>query len=184
MKTYTWLRADQSIIIGIQSSKSGRNNSSGRKQWLTGPWLRGSLSHQSFQVRSVGIDRSASILYEVIKLYTTSFGRYFITRIIKSIESTTMGRGVLVKWGPRLIDIDFLGNEIIHSRKLITPHPRIKERRFTLLPMTVSQLEASCFVNRHKMLDECSDPLKVTAILRMKSIPYQYICIEGQYRGR
>ncbi len=121
-----------------------------------------------FKSEAWGLTDQPAFYNEVIKLHTTRSADTLL-RIIKSIEST-MGRVSLVKWGPRLIDIDilFLGNEIIHSRKLIIPHPRIKERRFTLLPMTVISPGLKHPVygkSMIKMLDECSDPLKVTAIL-------------------
>lgn len=49
----------------------------------------------------------------------------------------TIGRKRLVRWGPRLIDIDllFYGQEILDSEELQLPHPRIPERLFVLAPL-------------------------------------------------
>ena len=48
-----------------------------------------------------------------------------------------MGRKRLEKYGSRIIDIDmlFFNEEIIHSPRLIIPHPEIQNRRFALVPM-------------------------------------------------
>jgi 7,8-dihydro-6-hydroxymethylpterin-pyrophosphokinase len=42
------------------------------------------------------------------------------------------------KYRPRIIDLDllFFDNEIIDTRTLSVPHPRLQERRFVLAPMS------------------------------------------------
>jgi 2-amino-4-hydroxy-6-hydroxymethyldihydropteridine diphosphokinase len=51
---------------------------------------------------------------------------------------TKIGRQRLVKWEPRIIDIDILlyDDVIFSSVDLIIPHPYLHERRFTLTPLT------------------------------------------------
>jgi 7,8-dihydro-6-hydroxymethylpterin-pyrophosphokinase len=48
-----------------------------------------------------------------------------------------MGKRVLLKGGPRKIDIDVLlfGKRIVKERKLVVPHPRLHERAFVLVPL-------------------------------------------------
>jgi len=48
-----------------------------------------------------------------------------------------MGRKRRQKWGPRKIDIDilFYGNKIIDQPQLQIPHPRLRQRRFVLIPL-------------------------------------------------
>ncbi len=48
-----------------------------------------------------------------------------------------MGRMRMIKWEPRIIDIDILfwGDEIIFTKNLIVPHPNLHERKFTLVPL-------------------------------------------------
>jgi 7,8-dihydro-6-hydroxymethylpterin-pyrophosphokinase len=49
----------------------------------------------------------------------------------------SMGRVRSIRNGPRTIDIDVLlyGNSVIKTEELEIPHPRYRERRFTLVPM-------------------------------------------------
>jgi 2-amino-4-hydroxy-6-hydroxymethyldihydropteridine diphosphokinase len=80
-----------------------------------------------------------------------------------------MGRERIVKYGPRLIDIDilFYNNEVIETPELIVPHPQIQHRRFVLAPLAELVPE---FVHPYlqktirELLIECEDPLTVKAI--------------------
>lgn len=55
---------------------------------------------------------------------------------LKGIERR-MGRTEGPKWGPRLIDLDLLlyGQEVLHERDLVIPHPELHRRRFVLVPL-------------------------------------------------
>ena len=48
-----------------------------------------------------------------------------------------MGRKRIIKWGPRIIDLDilFFDDEIIQDKNLAVPHPWICERMFVLEPL-------------------------------------------------
>lgn len=60
-----------------------------------------------------------------------------ILQLLLAIE-LEMGRERIAKWDARTIDLDLLyyGQTIMHTPDLILPHPFIKDRRFTLLPLT------------------------------------------------
>jgi len=47
------------------------------------------------------------------------------------------GRVQLVKWGPRLIDIDliYFNDQIVDDNDLVVPHPQIDQRAFVLAPL-------------------------------------------------
>jgi len=55
---------------------------------------------------------------------------------LREIE-TKMGKAVLCKWGPRVIDIDilFCDDLIFDTEHLTIPHPEMYKRDFVLLPM-------------------------------------------------
>lgn len=47
-----------------------------------------------------------------------------------------LGRKRVMKWGPRVIDVDILtfGNHMISEAQLTVPHPQVPNRRFVLEP--------------------------------------------------
>ncbi len=56
-----------------------------------------------------------------------------LLRAAKEVEREG-GRRPTRRWGPRVIDVDILlfGDERVHRRNLVLPHPRIAERPFVL----------------------------------------------------
>ena len=73
------------------------------------------------------------------------------------------------QYASRIIDIDilFYGELIINQANLIVPHPRIQERKFTLIPLCeiAPDLIHPVFQkNIRQLLDECTDPLKVVKV--------------------
>lgn len=59
-----------------------------------------------------------------------------VLKALQQIENAA-GRTRAVHWGPRTLDLDLLlyGDEQLHSRRLILPHPGLWYRRFALDPM-------------------------------------------------
>jgi 2-amino-4-hydroxy-6-hydroxymethyldihydropteridine diphosphokinase len=47
-----------------------------------------------------------------------------------------LGRTRVVRWGPRVLDLDILwGREAVRSARLTVPHARLRERAFALAPL-------------------------------------------------
>ena len=48
-----------------------------------------------------------------------------------------MGRERLIRWGPRIIDLDILtfGDQAVSEEGLTIPHPHMNERAFVLIPL-------------------------------------------------
>lgn len=74
-------------------------------------------------------------LNAAIKIETKLTPIRLLSRLQK-IEAE-LGRKRAVKNGPRTIDLDilFFGDKKIKNKRLIVPHPRIKEREFVLTPL-------------------------------------------------
>lgn len=92
-----------------------------------------------------------------------------ILHLILGIE-LSMGRKRLVKYGPRLIDIDilFYNNEVVDTPELTVPHPQIQNRRFVLTPLAelaATYLHPVLHKTVAVLLSECEDPLMVKAII-------------------
>ena len=73
------------------------------------------------------------------------------------------------QYASRVIDIDilFFSDLILNQPNLIIPHPRIQERKFTLVPLAEIAPELIHPVFRKtvvRLLNECSDALKVEKV--------------------
>jgi len=59
-----------------------------------------------------------------------------LLKYLKQLE-VELGRESNFRWGPRLIDLDilFYDDLVIDTPPLVTPHPRLHERAFVLVPL-------------------------------------------------
>jgi 2-amino-4-hydroxy-6-hydroxymethyldihydropteridine diphosphokinase len=66
----------------------------------------------------------------------TDLGVGELMRVLLEIERS-MGRERVLPKGPRIIDMDILlyGAEVVRGVELESPHPRMVERRFVLVPL-------------------------------------------------
>ena len=93
---------------------------------------------------------NASSVYETKPMYVEDQGWFLncvakvdtslrprdLLDFLKEIERE-LGRKVVLRNGPRIIDLDilFYGNQIIINNDLEIPHPKIAERLFVLVPL-------------------------------------------------
>ena len=88
-----------------------------------------------YETEPVGLRDQRWFLNLAAEFETELFPKQLLHRIQK-IEKD-LGRRRTVQNGPRTIDIDILlyGNFVISTEELEIPHPRYRERRFTLAPL-------------------------------------------------
>lgn len=88
-----------------------------------------------YRTEPVGFLKQAWFINTVVELRTT-LNVWQLMQELHGIEKR-MGRRKLVKWGPRIIDLDilFYGQEIINDDDLIVPHPELHKRRFVMEPL-------------------------------------------------
>jgi 2-amino-4-hydroxy-6-hydroxymethyldihydropteridine diphosphokinase len=77
-----------------------------------------------------------------------------------------MGRIRTKKNAPRIIDVDilFYNKEIIHSKTLDIPHPRLQERNFVLAPLnelSPNFKHPGLHITIHQLLINSADTLTV-----------------------
>lgn len=77
-----------------------------------------------------------------------------------------LGRVRDEKWGARLIDIDiiYFDNQIMNSKNLIIPHPRMAERKFVLEPLTEISpdfIHPLLKKTNKELLTDCKDQLSI-----------------------
>ena len=93
------------------------------------------------ETEPVGPVEQGPFLNGAVQVATELAPRELLDRLL-GIERQ-MGRVRRERYGPRTIDLDLLlyGDEVVDEPGLIVPHPRLKERRFALEPL--SELDPS-----------------------------------------
>lgn len=96
-----------------------------------------------------------------VLVFETTLKPEDILKATQQLE-TKLGRTKTELWGPREIDLDilFLGSEVIENKTLTIPHPRIQDRRFTLVPLQEvlpDFIHPVSNLTIQKLLDYCPD---------------------------
>jgi 2-amino-4-hydroxy-6-hydroxymethyldihydropteridine diphosphokinase len=102
---------------------------------LDTPDLRLRRVSSAYETEPIGLREQRWFVNLVAEFETELFPKQLLRRIQK-IE-LDLGRRRTVKNGPRTIDIDILlyGGFVVKMDGLEIPHPRYRERRFTLAPL-------------------------------------------------
>jgi 2-amino-4-hydroxy-6-hydroxymethyldihydropteridine diphosphokinase len=102
---------------------------------LNGPDLVLRRVSSLYETEPIGLREQRWFLNLAAEFETELFPKQLLHRIQK-IERD-LGRRRTVPNGPRTIDIDILlyGNSVVQAEELEIPHPRYRERRFTLAPL-------------------------------------------------
>lgn len=113
-----------------------------------------------YQTAPWGVLDQPAFLNQVVEL-EVDLSPEDILRLVLSIENE-LGRVRYERWGARVIDIDilFYDDLVIDSARLTVPHPRLHERRFTLIPLAEIAPHFShplLHKNIEQLLSECVD---------------------------
>jgi len=119
------------------------SNSDDRLEFLQGAIRKIEESHRIsikkvssvYETQPVGYINQAWFLNLVLEVQTSLDPLPLLEHLL-AIENQ-MGRKREAKWGPRNIDVDLLlyDNQLVHSDRLIIPHPQMHKRRFVLIPL-------------------------------------------------
>jgi 2-amino-4-hydroxy-6-hydroxymethyldihydropteridine diphosphokinase len=138
--------------------------------------------------KNVGAVVSASALYETapwgvlnqpsflnqVAEVRTLLAPEEVLRIVLETEHE-LGRVRYERWGARVIDIDilFFQDLILDSARLTIPHPRLHERRFTLIPLAEiapGYIHPVLGKSSLQLLKECTDVSDVKLFSQNNSI--------------
>jgi 2-amino-4-hydroxy-6-hydroxymethyldihydropteridine diphosphokinase len=124
-------------------------------------------SSSVYQTEAWGNTDQAPFSNQVI-LVQTEKNAQEVLRILLAIEKK-MGRKRVIKWEPRVIDLDilFYDSLLVDEQNLVIPHPHLHERRFTLVPMAeISENFIHPKFNKTilELLESCTDGLLVEKI--------------------
>jgi len=88
-----------------------------------------------YRTAPVGYTEQDWFLNTVVKIKTLLSPRELLAELL-GIEDR-MGRKRVIRWGPRVIDLDLLlyGDRVVRESDLIVPHPRLVERAFVVVPL-------------------------------------------------
>lgn len=102
---------------------------------LNGPDLKLLRTSGIYETEPIGFREQPWFLNMAAEFETGLFPKQLLHRI-RRVEKE-LGRVRTIRNGPRTIDIDILlyGNAIVQTAELEIPHPRYRERRFTLAPL-------------------------------------------------
>ena len=126
----------------------------------------GFITNQSsiYETAAWGITEQPSFYNQVIVLQTDLTPDTLMQSLLNIEEK--IGRKRLIKYGPRIIDLDILLIEsvILNTPLLTLPHPFLHERRFALLPLAEVApllLHPTIEKNISELLPDCIDTLEV-----------------------
>lgn len=125
------------------------------------------LQSALYETKPWGKSDQPDFLNQVILILTDKIPQACLNTL-SSIERQ-LGRTRDEKWGARIIDLDLLyvNDQIINTKKLILPHPGIPYRRFVLVPMAEIApdfIHPHLLKNQIQLLDECTDKLEVKVL--------------------
>jgi len=88
-----------------------------------------------YETEPVGYSDQPPFINQAVEIETTLAPRELLGAL-QSIERR-LGRTKTMRNGPRLIDLDILlaDDNVLETRDLIIPHPRMQERNFVLVPL-------------------------------------------------
>jgi 2-amino-4-hydroxy-6-hydroxymethyldihydropteridine diphosphokinase len=121
------------VYVGLGSNLGTRaRNLSAARRRLRQKGLRILRQSRVIETEPWGFGDQPKFLNQAIEGEWSGTPRQLL-RAAKDVEREG-GRRPARRWGPRVIDVDILlfGDERIHQRDLVIPHPQIGERPFVL----------------------------------------------------
>ena len=120
-----------------------------------------------YQTQPWGLEKQPEFYNQAVLLETTLAPEQLLT-FLKASE-LRLGRVPGEPWGPRLIDMDilFMDNLEIQSAEMTIPHPRVRERRFALVPLNEiasDWIDPVSGLTVARLTEACTDPLEVSRL--------------------
>jgi 2-amino-4-hydroxy-6-hydroxymethyldihydropteridine diphosphokinase len=123
------------VFLGLGSNIDPEDNLESAADLLKMEWSSIRFSHV-YATAPRHITDQPEFLNAVARLETTDSPEE-VRQKLDAMERQ-LGKNITERFGPRTIDLDILlyGNENVDTAELTIPHPRMKERRFVLEPLS------------------------------------------------
>ena len=127
----------EKAFLGLGSNLGDRQSylSAACRELAAHPSIQIIQASSLYETEPVGYQEQGWFLNQVMEMETTLTPEELLF-FTQGIENE-LGRKRLIRWGPRVIDLDILlyGNSVINTPDLIIPHPRMYVRQFVLVPL-------------------------------------------------
>ncbi len=123
--------------LGLGSNRGDRRaNLAKARELLRAAGMRVRRASKIYRTQPVGFARQRWFYNQVLEI-EAPLSSFDLLTAVQGVEAL-MKRRPSFRFGPRRIDIDILlaGKNVIRTRKLIVPHPRMAERNFVLIPLS------------------------------------------------
>ncbi len=132
-----------------------------------------------YETEPVGYEEQDIFVNCAVEIRTT-LKPFKLLEVLKNIE-TEIGREMLFRWGPRIIDLDivFYGNINIKSQILQIPHKEYKNRNFVLTPI----FELGKTDNIIEYLKRGNGDIKVKKEKKIVAVSSCLLGINSKYNG-
>jgi len=123
------------MYLSLGSNMGNRQENLDKALDLLSQKLRLGKVSSTYNTEPVGNVPQSRFLNLVCQIYT-GLAPAGLLALVKGIESK-LGRAPHTSNAPRPIDIDilFYGDQVLETRELVIPHPRLAERAFVLTPL-------------------------------------------------
>lgn len=123
------------VYVGIGTNLGDREENIAKSIVEMGKFCKILKNSQIYETTPVGFLDQDNFLNMVVKMQT-DFEPQDLLKKLKDIEKR-LGRKDIIRFGPRIIDLDilFYNNIVFVSENLEIPHKRMHERKFVLVPM-------------------------------------------------
>ena len=123
------------VYLGLGSNMGKRQDNLDKALDLLSQRLRVEQVSSIYDTEPVGNTNQPRFLNLVCQVHTRLAPMELLT-MAKGIE-LKLGRAPAISNAPRPIDIDilFYGDQVVKTKELVIPHPRLAERAFVLIPL-------------------------------------------------
>ncbi len=123
------------VYLGLGSNLGDRQQNLKRALELLSSWVKIDKLSCLYETKPAGYNEQ-SLFLNIVCSGSTSLSPRQLLYLIKDIEHQ-LGRRPSFSNAPRPIDIDvlFYNAEIVKTKELTIPHPRLSERAFVLVPL-------------------------------------------------